>query len=114
MASLPPEVIAADQGMSRALSARRQARTARPELPPMTDQELADFRAETARYEQRQLEREERLINAIGMLRSWAHAHDKRDDVIRAALAAGVSARRIQRITGVARTTIARIASERS
>lgn len=48
-------------------------------------------------------------IRAEKALRSWAKAHAKRDEVIRAALAAGVSTHRIQRITGVARTTIARI-----
>lgn len=49
------------------------------------------------------------VIRAEKALRSWANVHAKRDEVIRAALAAGVSTHRIQRITGVARTTIARI-----
>jgi hypothetical protein len=42
-------------------------------------------------------------------LRAWALADAQRDDVIRAAAAAGVSLARIQEITGIARTTIMRI-----
>jgi hypothetical protein len=42
-------------------------------------------------------------------LRAWALANAQRDDVIRAAAAAGVSLRRIQEVTGIARTTIMRI-----
>lgn len=47
---------------------------------------------------------------AYKRLRAWAKAHRERDDVIRAAVAAGIDQRSIQEITGVARTTIARIA----
>lgn len=43
-------------------------------------------------------------------LQNWAAAHRKRDDLIRLAVAAGVDKRRIQQITGVAKTTITRIA----
>jgi len=42
-------------------------------------------------------------------LRKWAKVHAQRDEVIRAAVAAGIDQRSIQGITGVARTTIARI-----
>jgi hypothetical protein len=42
-------------------------------------------------------------------LRTWALAHARRDEVIRAAAAAGVSLQRIQEVTGIARTTIMRI-----
>jgi len=42
-------------------------------------------------------------------LRAWAQANARRDDVIRAAAAAGVSLHRIQEVTGIARTTIMRI-----
>ena len=42
-------------------------------------------------------------------LHAWALANDQRDDVIRAAAAAGVSLQRIQEVTGIARTTIMRI-----
>lgn len=42
-------------------------------------------------------------------LRTWALADAQRDDMIRAAAAAGVSLARIQEITGIARTTIMRI-----
>lgn len=42
-------------------------------------------------------------------LRNWAAAHRKRDDLIRLAAAAGVDPRRIQQITGVAKSTITRI-----
>ena len=42
-------------------------------------------------------------------LQNWAGAHRKRDDLIRLAVAAGVDKRRIQQITGVAKTTITRI-----
>jgi 3-keto-L-gulonate-6-phosphate decarboxylase len=43
-------------------------------------------------------------------LQNWAAAHRKRDDLIRVAVAAGVDTRRIQQLTGVAKTAIARIA----
>jgi hypothetical protein len=42
-------------------------------------------------------------------LRRWATVHARRDEVIREAAAAGIDYRSIQEITGVARTTIARI-----
>jgi hypothetical protein len=42
-------------------------------------------------------------------LRAWALANERRDDVIRAAAAAGISLQRIQKVTGIARTTIMRI-----
>lgn len=42
-------------------------------------------------------------------LEEWAKVHARRDEVIRAAVAAGIDHRSIQQITGVARTTIARI-----
>ena len=42
-------------------------------------------------------------------LRRWAKANARRDEVIRSAVAAGIDYRSIQEITGVARTTIARI-----
>ena len=42
-------------------------------------------------------------------LRAWARANGRRDDAIRAAAAAGISAHRIQEVTGIARTTIMRI-----
>jgi hypothetical protein len=48
---------------------------------------------------------------AYAALRKWAKVHAQRDEVIRAAVAAGIDQRSIQRITGVARTTIARIAA---
>jgi hypothetical protein len=46
---------------------------------------------------------------AYAALRKWAKVHAQRDAVIRAAVAAGIDRRSIQGITGVARTTIARI-----
>jgi hypothetical protein len=46
---------------------------------------------------------------AFMALKEWARIHAERDDVIRAAVAAGIDQRSIQEITGVARTTIARI-----
>jgi len=42
-------------------------------------------------------------------LRAWALANARRDELIRAAAAAGVSLPRIQEVTGIARTTIMRI-----
>jgi hypothetical protein len=42
-------------------------------------------------------------------LRAWALANAQRDDVIRAAAAAGVSPQRIHEVTRIARTTIMRI-----
>jgi hypothetical protein len=42
-------------------------------------------------------------------LRAWALANARRDDVIRAAAAAGISLQRIQKLTGIARTIIMRI-----
>jgi hypothetical protein len=49
---------------------------------------------------------------AYRALEKWAKVHKQRDDVIRAAVAAGIDQRSIQQITGVARTTIARIVAE--
>jgi hypothetical protein len=46
---------------------------------------------------------------AVKALREWAKVHKRRDEVIRAAVAAGIDHRTVQQITGVARTTIARI-----
>lgn len=46
---------------------------------------------------------------AIDALKKWAKVHAQRDEVIRRAVAAGVGQRHVQEITGVARTTIARI-----
>jgi hypothetical protein len=46
---------------------------------------------------------------AYTALRKWAKVHAQRDEVILAAVAAGIDQRSIQQITGVARTTIARI-----
>lgn len=42
-------------------------------------------------------------------LHAWALTNARRDDVIRAAAAAGVSVHRIQKVTGIAGTTIMRI-----
>jgi hypothetical protein len=42
-------------------------------------------------------------------LRAWAHAYLRRNEVIRAADAAGLSVGRIHEVTGIARTTIMRI-----
>lgn len=42
-------------------------------------------------------------------LEKWAKVHKQRDAVIRDAVARGIDQRSIQRITGVARTTIMRI-----
>jgi hypothetical protein len=42
-------------------------------------------------------------------LRAWALANAQRDEVMRAAAAAGVSLQRIQQVTGIAKTTIMRI-----
>jgi hypothetical protein len=42
-------------------------------------------------------------------LRAWVLVNAQRDDVIRAADAAGVSLQRIQEVSGIARTTIMRI-----
>jgi hypothetical protein len=42
-------------------------------------------------------------------LKEWAKVHARRDEVIRAAVAAGIDQRSIQEVTGVARTTIGRV-----
>jgi len=42
-------------------------------------------------------------------LRAWARTYTRRNEVIRAANAAGISVHRIQQLTGLARTTIMRI-----
>jgi hypothetical protein len=106
--AVPPEVIAADHALSR----RPQAA---PDVEPMTaEQWLAEGREIQARAFAREMEQREKQRAAEGMLRSWAKAHAARDDVIRAASEAGVSAHRIHRITGVARTTISRILAEGS
>ena len=106
--TLPPEVIAADQALSR----RPQAA---PDVEPMTEEQwLAEGREIHARASARAMEQREKQRAAEGMLRSWAKAHAARDEVIRAASEVGVSAHRIHRITGVARTTISRILAEGS
>lgn len=46
---------------------------------------------------------------AEAKLRAWKAETDRRDELIRAASAAGVNVSRIQKLTGVARTTIRRI-----
>ena len=51
---------------------------------------------------------------AYEALRRWAKVHAERDDVIRAAIAARIDQRSIQQITGIARTTIARIVARSS
>jgi hypothetical protein len=51
---------------------------------------------------------------AYKALRKWAQVYSKRDEVIRAAVAAGIDQRSIQQITGVARTTIIRIVARAS
>lgn len=45
-------------------------------------------------------------------LTEWAGYNARRDDLVRAALAAGVSKNRIHIITGIARSTIDRILQE--
>jgi hypothetical protein len=47
--------------------------------------------------------------DSMAELRAWALANARRDEIIRAAAAAGISLHRIQQITGIARTTIMRI-----
>ena len=42
-------------------------------------------------------------------LRWWARAYAKRDELVRQAIGEGISAREVQQITGIARTTITRI-----
>jgi len=51
--------------------------------------------------------------NVTRMLRDWRSISRMRDDLIREAAAAGISVRQIHEITGVARTTIARILAGR-
>jgi len=46
---------------------------------------------------------------AIRELAAWAELHRSRDDLIRAAIAAGVTKHKIHVLTGIARTTIDRI-----
>lgn len=55
-------------------------------------------------YEQARLQAEAKLI-------AWAEAYRERDEVIRDAVAAGVSRRQVTKLTGIARTTIDRILS---
>ena len=50
---------------------------------------------------------------AEAALAEWAVIDRSRDDLIRAALAAGVSKHRIHILTGIARTTIDRLLSPR-
>jgi hypothetical protein len=45
-------------------------------------------------------------------LADWAENNAKRDDLVRRAVAAGVSKHRIHVLTGIARTTIDRIVSD--
>lgn len=54
------------------------------------------------------------LKEAEARLTAWAEANAQRDQVVRAALAAGVSKIRIHAITGIARSTINAIAKRDS
>jgi hypothetical protein len=45
----------------------------------------------------------------VAALERWAQAHRQRDDLIRAASAAGVGVNEITRITGIAKTTVIRV-----
>ena len=84
-----------------------------PDVEPMTEgQWLAEGREIHARASAREIEQREQQLAAESMLRTWAKAHAARDEVIRAASEVGVSAHRIHRITGLARTTISRILAE--
>lgn len=47
------------------------------------------------------------------MLEAWALGMRARDDVVKAALSAGLTKLRISELTGLARTTIDRIAASR-
>ena len=86
-----------------------------PDVEPMTEEQwLAEGREIHVRASAREMEQREQQLAAEGMLRTWAKAHAARDEVIRAASEVGVSAHRIHRITGLARTTISRILAEGS
>jgi hypothetical protein len=79
---------------------------------PLSDgrlRELLEEEREDAEYRaQRQAERDE----AVHRLKIWAYAHARRDEFVRVAYAAGVSVRRIHKLTGIARTTIDRILAD--
>jgi hypothetical protein len=45
----------------------------------------------------------------VAALKRWAQVYRKRDDLIRAASAAGVGVNEITRITGIAKTTVIRV-----
>ena len=48
-------------------------------------------------------------VTADKELCKWARQYVRRDEVIRAAVAAGLSIHRVHEVTGIARTTITRI-----
>ena len=101
------EIIAGEQALSR-----RAADDAAP-LTAEQEEQLEEWRQRTDRLAEEEAEREreasERRAEAIHKLRVWANAHSRRDEFVRNAYAAGVSAHKIHSITGIARTTIARI-----
>ncbi|HEY3955595.1 MAG TPA: hypothetical protein VGM53_19675 [Streptosporangiaceae bacterium] len=55
---------------------------------------------------------EQRREQAEEALREWAAVHTRRDELIRAAAAAGLSTHRIHALTGIARTTIMRVLAQ--
>jgi hypothetical protein len=104
------EIIAGEQALSR-----RRFHDSRDAAPLTAEQEaeLERMDRRDAKRRMRDIEREEeafeRRAEAIHKLRVWANAHSRRDEFVRNAYAAGVSAHRIHKITGIARTTVARI-----
>ena len=55
-----------------------------------------------------------RRLHAEMALMSWALIHRHRDELVIAAVAAGISKNRVHVLTGIARTTIDRIIEENS
>ena len=68
-----------------------------------------EYREAWKRTDARLREERRRLREGERMLETWATEYKKRDEVIRSAVAAGISVRRVQQVTGIARTTVARI-----
>ena len=105
---LPREAIDLDHTLPRP----RRAQTPSVRRPKPTPEELEIQRRREQEYEFDEWVRQSKHDLRVRLLQQWAAAHSKRDEIIRAALKAGVSEREVHRITGVARTTVARIVSK--
>ena len=107
------EIRAGEAALGRTVRSPRRA--VRRTVPPPVDideddeDDDDDYWAAVRRMRAERLARTRRQIQAERVLTQWAATMRQRDEQVRAAVAAGVSIRSVQRITGIARSTITRI-----